>query len=182
MRRAGYSQYIDAACNFSRRAGTPTRAPVPRGMYEECKLSFLSDIDKCIRKHKIPPELVLNADQTPSSYVSVGRMTMAEKNSQSVPIKGLKDKRNITLTFVTSLAGEFLSMQVIYQGKTKASLRIQPALIAPGLETLYFPRDFVLLKTQNTTPTKRKKINSELIPSSTHIWCRHASNTYLGCF
>ena len=63
-------------------------------MYEECKLSFLTDIDKCIKKHKIPPELVLNADQTPSSYVSVGRMTMAEKNSKSVPIKGLTDKRN----------------------------------------------------------------------------------------
>ena len=73
-------------------------------------------------KHNIPPELVLNADQTPSSYVSVGRMTMAEKNSKSVPIKGLTDERNITLTFVISLAGEFLPMQVIYQGKTKASL------------------------------------------------------------
>ena len=88
-------------------------------MYEEGKLSFLTDIDKCIKKHNIPPELVLNADQTPSSYVSVGRMTIAEKNSKSVPIKGLTDKRNITLTFVISLAGEFLPMQLIYQGKQK---------------------------------------------------------------
>ena len=119
----GWIQSIYRRCNFSRRAGTTERPPVPRGMYEECKLSFLTDIDECIKKHKIPPELdVLNADQTPSSYVSVGRMTMAEKNSQSVPIKGLTDKRNITLTFVISLAGEFLPMQVIYQGKTKASL------------------------------------------------------------
>ena len=119
----GWIQSIYRRCNFSRRAGTTKRPPVPRGMYEECKLSFLTDIDECIKKHKIPPELdVLNADQTPSSYVSVGRMTMAEKNSQSVPIKGLTDKRNITLTFVISLAGEFLPMQVIYQGKTKASL------------------------------------------------------------
>ena len=118
----GWIQSIYRRCNFSRRAGTTTRPPVPRGMYEECKLSFLTDIDKCINKHNIPPELVLNADQTPSSYVSVGRMTMAEKNSKSVPIKGLTDKRNITLTFVISLAGEFLPMQVIYQGKTKASL------------------------------------------------------------
>ena len=111
----GWIQSIYRRCNFSRRAGTTTRPPVPRGMYEECKLSFLTDIDKCINKHNIPPELVLNADQTPSSYVSVGRMTMAEKNSKSVPIKGLTDKRNITLTFVISLAGEFLPMQVIYQ-------------------------------------------------------------------
>lgn len=118
----GWIQSIYRRCNFSRRAGTTTRPPVPRGLYEECKLSFLTDIDKCIRKHKIPPELVLNADQTPSqTHVSVGRMTMAEKNSQSVPIKGLTDKRNITLTFVISLAGEFLPMQVIYRGKTGKS-------------------------------------------------------------
>ena len=33
--------------------------PFPRGMHEKCKLSFLTDIDKCIKEHKIPPELVL---------------------------------------------------------------------------------------------------------------------------
>lgn len=46
---------------------------------------------------------------------------MAATNSQSVPIKGLTDKCNITLTFVISLSGEFLPLQIIYQGKTKAS-------------------------------------------------------------
>ena len=35
------------------------RVPFPRGMHEKCKLSFLTDIDKCIKEHKIPPELVL---------------------------------------------------------------------------------------------------------------------------
>ena len=87
--------------------------------------------------HSIPLQLVLNADQTPSSYVSVGKTTMAARNSSSVPIKGLTDKRNITLTFVISLNGDFLPMQIIYQGKTKAS---QPR----GFD---FPRGFVV--TQN---------------------------------
>ena len=74
-----------------------------------------------IKLHSIPPQLVLNADQTPSSYVSVGKQTMASRGSKSVPIAGLTDKRNITLTFTVSLAGEFLPMQVIYAGKTKLS-------------------------------------------------------------
>lgn len=108
-------------CNFTRRAGTTTRPPVPRGLFEECKLTFLTDINRAITQHNIPPELVLNADQTPCSYVSVGRMTMAPRNSSAVPIKGLTDKRNITLTFVISLSGNFLPMQIIYQGKTPAS-------------------------------------------------------------
>ena len=102
-------------CNFTRRAGTTTRPPFPRGMFEECKLTFPTDISR------VPPELVLNADQTTCSYVSVRRMTMAARNAMSVTIKGLTNKRNITLTFVITLSGEFLPMQVIYQGKTAAS-------------------------------------------------------------
>ena len=46
---------------------------------------------------------------------------MATRNSSAVPMKGLTDKRNITLTFVISLPGSFLPMQIIYQGKTDAS-------------------------------------------------------------
>ena len=32
--------------NFTRRAGTTTRPPVPRGMFEESNLTFLTDINK----------------------------------------------------------------------------------------------------------------------------------------
>ena len=104
--------------------------------------------DNCIKQHNIPPEVILNADQTPSSYVSVGRMTMAATNSQSVPIKGLTDKRNITLTFVISLSGEFLPLQIIYQGKTKASLP----------RNFSFPKSFcVCAKTQSTIQTRQKQ-------------------------
>lgn len=46
---------------------------------------------------------------------------MAIRGERSVPIKGLTDKRNITLTFVVSLSGEFLPMQIIYGGKTTVS-------------------------------------------------------------
>ena len=74
----------------------------------------------------IPPELVLNSDQTPSSYVSVGKSTMARKGSTAIPIKGVTDKRAITLNFVVTLANDFLPMQVIYSGKTQAS---QPCTI-----------------------------------------------------
>lgn len=70
--------------------------------------------------HSIPAQLVLNSDQTPSSYVSVGKLTMATKGAKSVPIKGLTDKKNITLTFTITFSGEFLPLQVIYGGKTNA--------------------------------------------------------------
>lgn len=90
-----------------------------------------------MKLYSIPGELAFNADQTPSSYVSVGKQTMAIHGSKSVPIAGLSDKRNITLTFVVPLAGELLPMQIIYAGKTKQS---QPHGFA-------FPKGFSL--TQN---------------------------------
>ena len=43
---------------------------------------------------------------------------MAKRGDKSVSIKGLSDKRNITFTFVITLAGEFLPLQIIYGGKT----------------------------------------------------------------
>ena len=55
-------------------------------------------------------------------------------NSQSVPIKGLTDKRNITLTLVISLSGEFLPLQIIYQGKTKGN---QELLCKPKPKALF---------------------------------------------
>ena len=115
-------QSIYRRMGYNRRMGTTTRPPVPQGIYDECRREYLSDIDHKMKMYSIPAELVLNADQTPSSYVSVGKQTMATHGARSVPIKGLTDKRNITLTFAVSLTGEFLPMQIIYGGKTKASL------------------------------------------------------------
>ena len=66
---------------FSRRTGTTTRPPVPQGLFDACKRDYLSDVNDKSTKYNIPPELVLNADQTPSSYVSVGRRTMDLRGS-----------------------------------------------------------------------------------------------------
>ena len=107
---------------FTKRLGTTAKPPIPRGLYEECRLKFLRDIQTVVEKYNIPPELIFNADQTPTSYVSVGRSTMAKKGSKSVAIEGLNDKRNITLTFVATLDGQFLPLQIIYGGNTSKSL------------------------------------------------------------
>ena len=48
--------------------------------------------------------------------------TMAKKNSSSVSIISSSDKRSITGTFIVTLDGQFLPMQLIYGGKTVKSL------------------------------------------------------------
>ena len=46
---------------------------------------------------------------------------MAKRGEESVPIKGLTDKRNITSTFAVTFTGGFLPMQIIYGAKTDRS-------------------------------------------------------------
>ena len=41
---------------------------------------------------------------------------------KTVPIKGIDDKRQIRGTFAVSMSGEFLPIQVIYEGTTKRCL------------------------------------------------------------
>ena len=84
-------------------------------MCKKNKLTFLTYINRVITQKNIPPELVLNADQTSCSYVSMGKMTMAS---------WLTDKRNIILTSTISLLRHFWPMQFKYQRKATAS---QPA-------------------------------------------------------
>ena len=52
----------------------------------------------------------------------MGKTTMAEKGSTSVPIFGLRDKRSMTVTFTITLNGKFLLMQLTYGGKTNQNL------------------------------------------------------------
>ena len=114
-------QFIYRCTNFNRGMATTSRPPVPWGLYNECQNYFLRCVDKTIKQYKIPPQLVLNSDQTPSSYVSVGTSTMASREAKSMAIKGYTDKQNITLNFVVSLSGQFLPIQIMYRGKTEAS-------------------------------------------------------------
>ena len=64
------------------RAGMTLHPPVPLGVYEKCCLDFLSGIKKKMKELSIPPDLMLNADQTPSNYVSTGVMTMVKKGEK----------------------------------------------------------------------------------------------------
>ena len=70
----------------------------------------------------MPSCLILNLDQTPLKYIPVGRQSLGKKGSKSVSITGSTDKRSITGTFIITLSGKFLPMQLIYGGKTKESL------------------------------------------------------------
>ena len=96
---------------------------VPERARKEAGLQYHFRIVNIIEKHNIQKSLVLDNDQPPSKYGTVGRTTMVPKNSTRVGLAGRTDKRSITLTLTVTLGGKILQFQIIYGGKTDQSLQ-----------------------------------------------------------
>ena len=86
----------------------------PRG----AKPLLPSEVDAKVNVYLIPPELVINIDHTPLRFYLTPTHTFRKKGEASVTITNSSDYRQITGTFGISRAGEFLLIQLIYQGKT----------------------------------------------------------------
>ena len=103
---------------FTRRMKTTGKVEIPEGAKQESELLYLHNIVTLVEEQNIPQNLILNLDQTPLKYVPVSHKTMAKKGVKSVAIAGSAGKRSITRTFVITLNGDFLRLQLIYGGKT----------------------------------------------------------------
>ena len=110
---------------FRCRQATTSKLEIPEGALKEIKVLFHNDIASKVGKFSIQHSCIINLDQAPTKYVPVGWTTLAKKNSKTVPIKGSSDKRTITATFAILLQEDFLSVQLIYGGKTRMPPLIQ---------------------------------------------------------
>jgi len=116
-----WARYLLQRMGYVKRKAT-TKAKNTVEDFDAVKSDFLFDIKVMVALEEIPPELIINFDQTGLKYVPVGDWTMAKRGSKCVPISGLGDKRQITAVFAGTLSGMFLPPQLIYEGKTKACL------------------------------------------------------------
>ena len=64
---------------LSRRVSTTSRPIITHELWEEISTQYLHDIAFLTVSHKIPDELILNLDQTPSKFVAASKVTMAEQ-------------------------------------------------------------------------------------------------------
>ena len=103
--------------NFTKRRGT-TKCSVPLENFILEKKKFLQQIIDVVQMEEVPPELILNWDQTGLNLVPTSSWTMAAKGSKRVEVKGLTDKRQITGIFCGTILGDFLPIQLIYGRKT----------------------------------------------------------------
>ena len=103
---------------FVKRKATTKAKPVIFN-FEEIKHQYLIDIKAVVEMAEIPNDLIINWDQTAMKYVPVSQWTMERVGSKHVEIASLDDKRQITAVFAGSLTGDFLPVQLVYQGKTE---------------------------------------------------------------
>lgn len=104
--------------NFVQRKVTTAKSKHTIANFSRLKEHFLRDVVATVMMEEIPPELILNWDQTGIKIVSSNTWTMDQQGVKRVEVCGANDKRLITAVFCGSLVGDFLPIQVIYQGKT----------------------------------------------------------------
>ena len=86
--------------------------------FAQLKEAFHADVTATVTMEEVPPELILNWDQTGIKFVPNSSWTMARHGVKRVELVGVGDKRQITAVFCGSLLRDFLPVQVIYKGKT----------------------------------------------------------------
>ena len=134
--------------NWVNRKSTTSKPLIAPGLIREVGFSFFKEISEVVQAHNIPPELIINIDQTPLPFVLISKYTMNKKGESNVPILGTADYRQITGTFAITLSGRFLPIQLIYQGKTD---RCHP--------TYNFPKEFHITHTPNHWANERTRID-----------------------
>ena len=116
----GWAYSLLKRMNFvMRKASTKTKTSLTQPEFERAKKAYLKKIKETVVDGKIPPELLINFDQTGVNIVPGSQWTQAEKGSSRVEITALGDKRQITITVAGTLSGTLLPFQALYEGKTE---------------------------------------------------------------
>jgi hypothetical protein len=124
--------------------------------FKEVKEEYLADITAEVLLNEIPPDLIINWDQTPLNYVPTGDWTMNLAGEKVIPVAGTSNKRQITAVLAVTLSGEYLAPQIIYQGTTN---RCHP--------TVEFPAEWDIWRTPNhwsNESTMERYLNKVIIP------------------
>ena len=102
------------------------------------KRKFLNDVAETVEMEEVCPELILNWDQTGIRIVPSSSWTMDREGVSRIEMVDAKDKRQITAVFCCTLQGDFLPVQLIYQGKTS---RCHPKFwFPPGCHITHAPK------------------------------------------
>ena len=98
-----WAKYLLNRMGFVKQKAT-TKAKVNVEHFEEIRQNFLSEVKNVIAIDEIPPEMVINFDQTGINYIPVSSWTMEVEGAKHVEVAGKDDKRQITVVLQLSFA------------------------------------------------------------------------------
>ena len=86
--------------------------------FKEVKSQFLDDVVSTVELEEISALFIMNWDKTSIKIVPSSSWTMEKEGSKRIEVEGVDDKHLITAVFCCLLVGDFLPVQLIYNGKT----------------------------------------------------------------
>ena len=111
-----WAKYLLSGMGFmKRRVNTKVKFLVKH--FNELKKLFLLEFNNVVEMDEVPSQLVINWDQTGINYIPVSSWTMEKEGSKRVAVASKDDKQQLTALFAGSMSGDFLPIQLVYQGK-----------------------------------------------------------------
>lgn len=83
---------------LTKQMSTTDKIEITAGAKKEAELLFMQRIVTLVEERNIPPNLVMNLDQTLSKQVLSGQHALAKKGCILVPLAGSADRRSTTAT------------------------------------------------------------------------------------
>jgi len=114
------SKWARTEMKWSWRKSTTAASKLPLD-WEEQGLQMAMRLAAQIEMYDVHASLVVNLDQTGVHLVPASFWTYDTAGSSSVAVVGAEDKRQITAVVASSLYGDLLPLQLIFQGKTERS-------------------------------------------------------------
>ena len=111
-----WAKYLLSQMGFVKRR-VNTKAKVTVEHFDELKKLFLLEFNNAVEMDEVPSELVINWDQTGINYIPISSWTMEEEGLKRVEVADKDDKWQLTALFACSMSGDFLPIQLVYQGK-----------------------------------------------------------------
>lgn len=113
------SMWAHNALNYSWRVRTTAASKLPND-WRDRGIQTAKRIAVNVQLYKVHPSLVVNMDQTGVHLAPADQRTYEVKGAEVVKVIGADDKRQITCCIASSMDGDLLPIQLIFQGKTNA--------------------------------------------------------------
>ena len=161
------SHWAREQMNWSWRMRTTAASKLPADWRQQGVL-MAKWIAFSMQMFKVHPSLVVNMDQTGVHLVPASSRTFESKGAHTVQMIGADDKRQITACIASSLDGDLLPLQLIFQGKTSAC--------HPPMTELTKEAHVCVTHSENhwsNQETMRQWVAEVLLPYSNHRIAQH---------